>query len=510
MTEQLCAVRDARGAAACAEVQADPPAERGPRERAAGGGTRGLAVRGSIWVVGSLLIIQVIKIISNVLLARLLTPEIFGLTALAAAFALGLEMFSDLGVSASIIQHQRGDDARFLNTAWTIQVLRGLLIGAALALIALPVTWLYEDPRLALVFALTGGMAALSGFNSTAIFTLNRNLAVRQVCIFNVLCDVVTTAVILLIALFSPTAFAIILGWYARSIYRLVGSHWLNRGVPNRFCWDPEARRALFTFGKWVFVSTAITFLANQTDRLLLGRLGSLAALGVYGMALMVATVPQLFGRCLTEMVLFPLFAKQARADVSLLESKVLVARRLVLSAGLVATLGAMVAAPWFFRLLYDARYADAGWLAQILCVYMWFTGLQFSADRALVAVGATRVLALSNGVNAAVTVVGCVVGYWLGGLLGFTIGLCFSTLVSHLVIQRALARRGIHITGQDAVYSLLLLALAALGALGPRLVAALHGEDLSLGVSLALGLPALAVAGAWALRVAWKEVVKR
>jgi O-antigen/teichoic acid export membrane protein len=509
----------------CAEVQAEPPVEREPKDGfprepegrlsaavgpLSGGSTRRLAVRGSLWVVGSLLVIQVVKFFSNIFLARLLNPEIFGLTALAAAFAMGMEMFSDLGVSASIIQHQRGDDARFLNTAWTIQVLRGLLIGAALALIALPVAWLYEDSRLALIFVLTGGMAVLSGFNSTAIVTLNRNLAARQVCIFNVLSDVVTTGVIILVALFSPTAFAIILGWYTRSIYRLIGSHWLNRGVANRFCWDPEVRRALFTFGKWVFVSTAITFLANQTDRLLLGQLGSLAVLGVYGMALMVAAVPQQFGRCLTEMVLFPLFAKQARTDVSLLERKVLVARRLVLSAGLVATLGAMTASPWFFRLWYDTRYADAGWLAQVLCVYMWFTGLQFSADRALVAMGATPVLALANGVNAAVTVVGCIVGYWLGGLSGFTVGLCFSTLASHLVIQRALARRGIHITGQDVFYSLLLLALGTLGALGPRIVATLHGDELSLGVSLALGLPALAIAGAWALSVAWKEVVKR
>src|SRR5262249_39026667 len=185
------------------------------------------------------------------------------------------------------------------------------------AMLALPVSWVYHVPRLVPRFALTPGTAVIAGFNSTALFTLNRHLAIRQVSLFNLLGDVVTTAAIILSALWSPTAWAILIGWYARSLYRLAYSHRLNRQRPNRFCWDPVSRRALFAFGKWVFVSTAITFLANQADRLLLGRLGSLETLGVYGLALTVATVPQQLGRSLAQTVLFPLFAKQARDDVS-------------------------------------------------------------------------------------------------------------------------------------------------------------------------------------------------
>src|SRR5207248_739387 len=127
----------------------------------------------------------------------------------------------DLGIGPSIIQHDRGDDGRFLNTAWTVQAWRGLMMAAVLAVIALPVSWVYQDPRLVPLFVLTGGTAVIAGFNSTALFTLNRHLAIRQVSLFNLLGDVVTTAAIILSALWSPTAWAILIGWYARSLYRL-------------------------------------------------------------------------------------------------------------------------------------------------------------------------------------------------------------------------------------------------------------------------------------------------
>lgn len=510
-SDQTCrAVRIPLAAASNSPSETEAPAQVESREAKGGETLRQLAVRGSLWVAGSLLIVQVIKVLSNVVLARLLNPEIFGLVTVAAVIGLGLELFSDIGIGSLIIQHQRGDEPRFLNTVWTIQVLRGLMIAAILALIAVPIARLYENSTLAMVLILSSGTAMISGFNSTALYTMNRNLAVWQICTLNILCDAMATGATILFALVTPTVWAVMFGGYVRAIIRLGTSHWLNTDVPNRFGWDAESRHALLTFGKWHFVSSGIVFFANQADRLLLGRLGSMETLGIYGLAMTVATTPQLFGQKLAQMVLYPLFAKQAREDVALLERKVLRARRLVLSAGLSAVLAAVLASPWFFHFLYDERYWEAGWLAQVLCFYTWFSGLQLSADRALLAVGDTRSLALSNAVNLGVTILGCVGGYWLGGLLGFTIGLCFSTLASHVIIQVALARRGIHVARQDAVYTFWLLTLSAVGAIGPRIVATLVGSEPSLGMSLTLGLSALTVAGCWTLWVAWEEVLKR
>ncbi len=91
---------------------------------------RGLALRGSIWTLGGYGASQVLRLAGNLVLARLLFPEAFGLSALVGVFMVGLAMFSDVGIGPSVIRSHRGDDADFLNTAWTIQVIRGLVLWA--------------------------------------------------------------------------------------------------------------------------------------------------------------------------------------------------------------------------------------------------------------------------------------------------------------------------------------------------------------------------------------------
>ena len=87
-------------------------------------------VKGSVWTLGGYAISQVVRLGNNFLLARLLFPKAFGLMALVYTFLIALQMFSDIGINLSIIQNKRGDDPKFLNTAWTLQVFRGLILWA--------------------------------------------------------------------------------------------------------------------------------------------------------------------------------------------------------------------------------------------------------------------------------------------------------------------------------------------------------------------------------------------
>src|SRR5688572_30143338 len=90
-------------------------------------GLRSQAIRGSIWTFAGYGASQVIRLASNLILARLLFPDVFGLMALVNVFIGGLAMFSDIGIGPAIIQNKRGNERTFLNTAWTIQIGRGLM-----------------------------------------------------------------------------------------------------------------------------------------------------------------------------------------------------------------------------------------------------------------------------------------------------------------------------------------------------------------------------------------------
>ncbi|MFM6402608.1 oligosaccharide flippase family protein, partial [Planktothrix sp.] len=96
------------------------------------------AIQGTIWTLFGYGGSQVLRFGGNLILTRLLVPELFGLMALVNTFITGLNLFSDVGIRPSIIRSQRGDDPEFLNTAWTIQVFRGLGLWIICLLITVP------------------------------------------------------------------------------------------------------------------------------------------------------------------------------------------------------------------------------------------------------------------------------------------------------------------------------------------------------------------------------------
>jgi O-antigen/teichoic acid export membrane protein len=470
---------------------------------------RRAAIAGSAWSIATVGGGQVLRLGSNLILARLLLPEVFGLATLALGISKGLASFTDVGVGPNIIQSERGDDPVFLNTAWTIQLLRAVLFALLLVAVAYPVAHLYHEPKLTwvLVAIAIGGIG--SGLTSTSLFTMNRHLAIGRLGALTFCEQFVSIAATIACAWVWRSVWAIVAGWYMATLFRVISSHLCNSGQPNRICWDRESRKRLVSFGRWIVVSTAILFFASQLDRLILGRLAALSYVGVYGMALSIASLPQNISARVAASVLYPVLAKEARADRSRFERKVLAARRVLLVASMAMMVGVALMSPWFFEHFYNSRYADARWMAPILCIYVWFSLLQETADRALLALGDTRALAVSNLVNVTVTLVGCVGGYWLVGMPGFVIGVCVSSLASHATIQWALARHGINVVWQDIRYTSTGLALGSLGRL-PAVGHSVWGSLPNTTADLAWAGMILVGVGCWAFNVLRNDLIPR
>ena len=68
---------------------------------------------------------NVLRLLGNLALTRLLFPEAFGLMALGSVVTTGLRMVSDLGIRSAVIRSPRGDEEDFLNTAWILKILQG-------------------------------------------------------------------------------------------------------------------------------------------------------------------------------------------------------------------------------------------------------------------------------------------------------------------------------------------------------------------------------------------------
>lgn len=423
--------------------------------------------RGSAFTFGAYVAGSVLRLVSNLILAKLLFPEAFALVALAGIVTQGLKMFSEIGIGPSIIRSTRVDGA-FLNTAWTVQVLRGWGLFFAACLLAVPFASFYEMPVLLWIIPASAFPSAVSGFNSTSLFTQNRQLHLGMITAIGLSESIVKLIVTLVWAIFDPSVWALLGGVIVSRIWYTITTHIALPPRPHRFQWERRAFGELVAFGFWIFLSTAVTFFAGQSDRLLLGKLIPLDLLGVYSISYMFSRLPLEVCTAVASSVLFPALASIARERPERLRETMTRIRRVLLTLGAAGTIGLMVTAPWFFHFAYDERYAAAVWLAPIMALVAWFSLLQAATDRVLLAIGDTRSMFVSNLLNFIVTVAGGLYAFHLFGIIGFIAAYGAGNVVGHMIIVIAAARRGLLTIRQDVAYTAIVLVAAIVGCWWP------------------------------------------
>jgi len=426
---------------------------------------RSLALSGSAWTLGGYAVSQLVRLGSHLILAWLLAPEIFGLMALVKVVQQGLGMFSDVGILPSIIRSKRGEDPEFLNTAWTIQVIRGVALWIVACILAWPAATIFarNDPvawQLLHLLPVAGFGAVLDGLCSTTLGTLNRDLRFGRVTMLELGKQLTAVAVMVAWGSVSATAWALVAGGLAGSAFASLVSHFLVPGYRVRFAWNRDCVAEIASFGKWIFLSTAFTFLAVNLDKLILGNILTLDHLGLYSIALVFAKVPQYVSMRLSSTVLFPVYAR-FRNEPENMVAVALRARGLVLLLGMAVCCCLAIGSPLFFETLWDPRYHEAGQISQWMALYIWTTLVHQTMSRIPLALGNSRAMFYSN-VWMCMGILLAAGGYYLAELPGFICGLSIGPAISHVYLlfhvpadRWALLRQRARFTALASAYGL-------------------------------------------------------
>jgi O-antigen/teichoic acid export membrane protein len=439
-----------------------------------------------------------IRLASNLVLTRLLFPEAFGVMALVNSLMVGLAMFSDIGLATSVVQSPRGDDPRFLRTAWTLQVLRGVLLWLVAVALAGPMADFYGQAVLRELIPVTGLTALISGFNSIALIRMQRHLELGRLAAIELTAQALSVALTVAWAFAVPSVWALVGGAVVGSLLKLILSHVLARGERSHFAWEAKSTRDILEFGKWIFLSTILAFLAGQADRLLLGKLFSVATLGVYGIALVLASLPIQVVFSVGNYVLLPGFSRQAE-DPTALSSSYRSLQLPVLILGGLPVAGLVACGPELIEVLYDPRYAEAGWMLQLLAVGVWLQMPQALSVNVLLAVGAPRWLAIGNAMKLVGMLLLAPGGYELFGVPGAIGGLAAAEAFRWATFAFAVGQHGLPAWRADlgctALVALVALAAYLAGeSLRPSGVSAVTRLCAGVAVLLAVWIPASAL----------------
>ena len=331
------------------------------------------------WLIGSNVTGQLLRLISNLILTRLLLPEAFGLVAAVNTLYFGLVMFSDLGVWQSVIRSEHSEDPRFLGTAWSVQLLRGTLLFFIVLAIALVLHlgagfgWfesgtVYADPRLPPMMVVFGLSALLQGFESMNLASAQRELLGLKLARLEILSQLSAMLVTITLAWLTRSVWSLLIGSVVSSAVRTLMSHFALPGKLARPAWDSAFASEIVGFGKWIFLSSIIGFLAANGEKLILGGSLSVASFGIFSIAsmLMVAFVgvySSLNGHVVFSSLSLALKSGNKSEELRVYARvQTLVDLFLGTSAGLI-----IMAGQWAVWLLYDQRYHAAGWMLQCL-----------------------------------------------------------------------------------------------------------------------------------------------
>ena len=422
------------------------------------------AIRGAIWTTAAFGAKYILRFGNNLVLTRLLQPEFFGLMALVTTFRMGLELFSDIGISQNIVNSKRGDDPVFLNTAWTLQAMRGVIIWLiCVVFITFPASYFYDDKRLLVLIPISVMYSAFEGFSSTSIHTLHRRMELGKLSLYELALQISFFATLIVLVYFYPTIWSLAIGGAIAGIYKAVSSFWLIPGYTNKFTWEKEAVKEILSFGKWMFAASGLMFAAEQADRLVLAKLLSFQVLGIYTVAYTLASIPKEVIRQLSNKVIFPTISKNRDLPRTSLRAKILKQRRLILLGCGAILAGLVTVGDLIITLLYDQRYIAATWMMPILCCGMWFSLLFYTISPALLAIGKPLYSAQSNFARFAIILLAVPIAHQRFGVIGVISVIAFSDVPLYIVNLYGLWQEKLFCFVQDVqttVFFIIILAL--------------------------------------------------
>lgn len=375
---------------------------------------------------------QLIRLLGSLITTRLLAPELFGVMALATAFSVSITMLADAGLSLNVLRHEKGHEKKFLQTVYTIKVLQGCGLALVLiftsALISLlaglevfPSDSAYANGDLPSIIVILAFSAFVRGFSSIEVELSQRNLKFAKVVLIEILSQACALAFVIAYASIEPTVYALAYATTTGALVYMLLSYLLLPTNNAGFHWDKGYAKDVFNFGVWIAGSSAVGLVAQHGDKFIFGALMSSNQLGQYAIASIIFIS---FQTILTKSnkIWLPLFSEIARNTpdrISEIYYRVRWYRDLFicLIAGVFTISGNLV-----IELLFDDRYAEAGWMFQILSLSFFIYMFQLKGQLITVN-GDSKIIFRITLARAIATLVFITVGYYFFGIEGALVG---------------------------------------------------------------------------------------
>lgn len=373
--------------------------------------------------------LSTIRLVSSLVLTRLLFPEAYGIVAVISSVTYIIELMSDLGVVALLVRHERGDDPAFINTLWTVRLIRGALNTALMFFASSSIANWYGSPELVLPLQISSLVFLIKGFESMSFVIAIRKQNSRLVSYAEVWSTLFSVGFSLVYSYYCRDQYGMIIGLLIMRALMVVQSYTTSSRFVPALVLEKDALKALFGFARVVGPNSYLSIVVTQFDKILIPRLFDLRLSGLYGLGgSMTLPVNALIHR-FSQNVLYPRCARYFRENPKTAIDTFYRDNSLILLLTVLAPAVSGGAAELIVRILFDARYWQTSFIIEALSLSTILTAFVLPSENILVASGYNRPIFIANLIRLAWMVAGGYLGFTLWGFEGFVLGVASSWL---------------------------------------------------------------------------------
>ncbi len=266
------------------------------------------SIRAGQWIAADFAAQRAISLLPFLILARLLTPNDFGLAAIILLVPKFLQTTSEHGLAIAAVQ-KGGDVRKYLNPIWTVNILRGFAIAAIVALVAPVIANFYHVPEYVWPIRFSGLIVLIRQFSNIGEVWIVKELDFKKIFIRNCAKYIVYALVTISIAVISPSYWAIIIGTLCMQATETIASYFLQPYRP-RLSRNFGVLRELTGFSKWISGQILVDQLYGFAENSIVARATSTTAVGFYTKAKNFAAVTSGFFAGVISIVTLPAFSR--------------------------------------------------------------------------------------------------------------------------------------------------------------------------------------------------------
>ena len=434
----------------------------------------GFARRKSVLVFANNILMAVVRLVSSVVLTRLLDVKSFGIMGFLSTINIIFVQMTDLGFFPYVVR-QPNEDEDMLNEVWTLRLLRSIVI--TLVIIALsPVLAAYvQQPDLVPAIIISSLVVVIDGFSSMTFATAAKRGEIARISLLDLIPHITQVVLSILLALYLRSYWALVWAMVLSGVTRSVISYTLFEKARRNWRWSAPRAKDVWRYGRYVAGSTLLFLVVTQADKVAFSRYMGLQVFATYILAYNIANVMQLFTGSYGERIIYPEFCRAYNEDAGSLRTVYYHAGRFIRLGYMFLCGGFVACAPLIIHILYDKRYHGADTFLTLLAMTAVFRLSIIVASQAILSSHDTRRLLYLNIVRAATFAIALPIGFLTYGALGMVFGLVAVEIVAQCYCWVVLAHMRILSVTREAMFLIVALGGYGLGfvvnALGMKLI---------------------------------------